>query len=216
MGSHSCIHSSLPCLISAADNAIGIARLAAQQILGRFDELPQHQLGVAENRIIRGVLLIDIAFVIGCVDDHLARRNAAAVILCLVRLVPMAEDHIGLLQESVHRPRHHPGAGAERKRMVFGKRTFAFQSRHTGICRSSASASNSSVASAYNTPCPAMIIGLLACNNTLAASAMSRGLAPLVVRFHRRVVHRAGKIFHARCRREFRPSPVPDGPFLDR
>src|SRR3546814_9478820 len=38
-----------------------------------------------------------------------------------------AEDHVGVLQELVHRLRHRPAAGAERQRMVLRKGALAFQ-----------------------------------------------------------------------------------------
>src|SRR5437899_1745705 len=67
---------------------------AAQQVPGRVDGLTQDRLGVAEDRMVGGVVLVEIALVVGRVDDGLARRNVRGHAV-LGEAAADAQHHVG-------------------------------------------------------------------------------------------------------------------------
>ena len=77
--------------------ALGIALLAAENILRGFDELAQHQLRVAQERIIRRVLFVDVALVVGRVNDHFSRRDRRRGNVVLGQTRADRQNHIGFL-----------------------------------------------------------------------------------------------------------------------
>jgi hypothetical protein len=77
-----------------------------------LDELPQHRLGVAEERVVGGVALVQVALVIGRVDDRLARGNAGGHRMAR-QAAADAEDEIRLAQVVEDGPRHDHAARAE-------------------------------------------------------------------------------------------------------
>ena len=103
---------------------------ACTEILDRVDELAQHQLGVAEDRVVGGVVLVEVALVVGGVDDALCRRDVRGHAV-LGEAAPDAEDDVGLGQEVEDGPGHHAAAaGAERQRVVLREGALALQGGH--------------------------------------------------------------------------------------
>src|SRR5207253_2969772 len=79
-----------------------VARAAAQQVPRCVDELAQDQLGVAEDRMVGGVVLVEIALVVGGVDDGLPRRDVRGHAVT-GEAAADAEHDVGLRQEMMGR-----------------------------------------------------------------------------------------------------------------
>ena len=86
---------------------------------------------MSQNRVVRGVVLVEVALVIRGVDDGFARRNIGCHAM-LGQATANTEHHISLAQEMIHWPSHDTTTGPERERMVFWKRTLSFQGGHHG------------------------------------------------------------------------------------
>src|SRR5260370_42036700 len=63
------------------------------------------------------VVLVEVALVVGGVDDDLAGGNVRGHAV-LREAAPDAEHDVGFLEEVVDRPRHHAGARTEREGMT--------------------------------------------------------------------------------------------------
>ena len=92
------------------------------------DELPHHQLRVADHRHIGRIVLVHIVLVIGDMHEHLAVEQVRAVMQAR-ETAPDAEHHIRLVQVMHDHARRSAGARAQRKRMVLTERALA---RHRG------------------------------------------------------------------------------------
>ena len=84
---------------------------------------------MAQNRVVRGIVLIEVAFVVGGVDDGFSGRDVGG------HAVPGqarsdSEHHVGLAQEVIHRASHDPTTGAQGEGMVFWEGTLALQGGH--------------------------------------------------------------------------------------
>jgi len=99
----------------------------------RLDELAQHQPRVAQQGMIRDVALVQIALVVGGVDDDLAGGDGGG------HAVPGeaaadAEHHVGLAEIVERGSGHGRSAGPQRERVVLGERALALQGRdHRGL-----------------------------------------------------------------------------------
>jgi len=70
--------------------------------------------------MIGGVVLVEIALVVGGVDDGLARRDVRGHAVA-GEAAADAEHHVGLRQEVMDGPDMTPPPPSERQRMVLGK-----------------------------------------------------------------------------------------------
>ena len=122
-------HSSSQAFLAAATSSLSEAN-ALPPPPGPFcrddlgDQRVEHQRRVADHSVIGAVLLVDVARVVGRMDDGLAGRHARPE-RRLGEARADREHQIGLGHElGVHlRPR--AGRGAERQRMAFGDRALA-------------------------------------------------------------------------------------------
>jgi hypothetical protein len=119
----------LPGLLDFRRHA-AVARAAAQEVLGRVDELAKDLLGIAQDRMIGSVVLVEIALVVGGVNDDLARRDVGRHPV-LGEAAADPEHEIRLRQEVMRRPGHDaPAAGAERERMILREGALALERGH--------------------------------------------------------------------------------------
>src|SRR5262249_27278998 len=95
------------------------ARPPPAQALYRLDELAQHPARVAKERVVRGVALVQIALVVGGVDQRLARRDARGHRMA-GEAAADSEHEVGLAQVLEDRPAYHDATGAEGQRMILG------------------------------------------------------------------------------------------------
>ena len=104
--------------------------LPPQPVLYRLDELRQHQLGVAEDRD-RGVVgFVEVARIVGRVDDFLPGRDDRGRDVVSREARADREDHVGIEQELASVPGIDDAARAQRQRMVLGKGALAVGRRH--------------------------------------------------------------------------------------
>jgi hypothetical protein len=127
MGAHSASHAARTPL-DLGPHALAAGRTAPQALDG-LDELAQHQPCVAQQGMIRDVALVEVALVVGGVDDGLARRNAGR------HAVPGeaaadAEHDVGLAEVVQRVPGHRGPAGTERERMILREGALALEGRH--------------------------------------------------------------------------------------
>src|SRR5262249_44283580 len=90
----------------------------------------QDLLGVSEDRIVGRVALVEIALVVGRVNDGLSswQRRGHAV---LREATAHAEDDVGLREERVNGAGHHAAApGAEGQRVILRERALALEGGH--------------------------------------------------------------------------------------
>ena len=106
------------------------ARLAAQPIAHRLDQLAEHQLGVAENPEIGGKGLVQIARVVGRVDVLLAGREYRGGDAVAGKAAADAQHQIGFVQDMAAGPGEGAAARPERQRMILGKGALAVERRH--------------------------------------------------------------------------------------
>src|SRR5215510_12417628 len=84
---------------------------------------------MAQNRMICWVVLIEIPFVVGSVDERFARWDVGGHAM-LGQATANTEHHVSLAQEVIHGAGHDPASSPEGQRMVLGKGTFPFQGSH--------------------------------------------------------------------------------------
>ncbi len=101
----------------------------ADDVPAGVDHLPEHQLGVADYRVVDVVVLIDIAGVVCRLNHRLAWRDVHAHSV-LGEATADAEHHVRAAHEVVHRPRHDPGAAAQGQGMGLREGAFAQQGGH--------------------------------------------------------------------------------------
>ena len=127
---HPFLEPRLPRLPHLARGAAVAPGASAQEVRSRIDELAQDQLGVAEDRIVRGIVLVEIALVVGRVNDGLSRRDVGGhAVACEAAADP--EHHVSLRQEMVRRAGHHTTTpGAQRQRMIFREGALPLERGH--------------------------------------------------------------------------------------
>jgi hypothetical protein len=116
-----------------AGNLLGClpaSRRASEPILDGFEELREHKLGVPEDRHIGRIGLVDIARVVGCVNDLLARRDRGAGDAMRGEAAADAEHDVGLIEEMATVARIDDAAGAERKRVILREDALAVDRGH--------------------------------------------------------------------------------------
>ena len=170
---HFASHASRFAAISSAGRAVQQA--SAEPILHRLDQRRQRQLRIAEQRHLGRVALVQIARVVGGVDDR-ARRSAAAAwsadggsARCRSPRIRSAREYRKCAPCPVKPLPPEPSASAWSSGNALLPSTVVI----TGLCSSSASRTSSSLASAYSTPWPARITGHDASTSRRAASSTS-------------------------------------------
>ena len=121
-GRHSASHGSRTALISSATGAG--SRGAATSVLELAEQRLEDQLGVADQRLLAGHVLVDVHRIERGVDDRLAGRHVDAEV-GLGEAAADAEDQVGIAQEVIDRRRDGVAARAEREHVVLGKRALA-------------------------------------------------------------------------------------------
>ena len=81
---------------------------------------------VAQERVVGGVALVEIALVVGRVDERLARRDGGRHAVT-GEAAPDAEDHVGLAEILQGVSGHRRAARPERERMILGESALAFE-----------------------------------------------------------------------------------------
>ena len=89
----------------------------------------EHQLGVAQNADVDRQIRIQIAIVVRHLDYGLARRNRDGHPF-LAEAARDPQDHVGFVHTVRYSVCPRTTSGADRERMVLGKRTLAEQRRH--------------------------------------------------------------------------------------
>ncbi len=102
---------------------------AASQGLDGLDELPQHESRVPQERIVGRVVLVEVALVIGGVDERLAGRDTGRHPVA-GEATSDAEDHVGLAEILQGVPGHGRATGAECQRVILGERALGFHRGH--------------------------------------------------------------------------------------
>ena len=110
---------------------VGGTGLAAGLPLDLFEELVQHQPGVAHHRIVRFVVLVDVAIGIGGVDEGLAWRQGSGKV-AFGHAGAHGEYGVGAGEEAVHLTGLAGAADTQGEGMVFGKGALALQGGHNG------------------------------------------------------------------------------------
>jgi len=121
-----------PCLALARDllgHAVR-AGLAAEPVTHRLDQLAEHELGVAEDAEIGGKGLVQVARVVGRVDDLLTRRDDWGGDAVAGKAAADAEQQIGFVQDVPPGPGKGAAAGPERQHVILREGAFAVEGGH--------------------------------------------------------------------------------------
>jgi hypothetical protein len=99
---------------------------AASLALDGLDELTQHELGVAQKWVVGGVALVEVALVVGGVNERLVRWDSGGHAVA-GEAAPDAEDHVGLAEILQGVAGHHRAARPEGERMILGESALALR-----------------------------------------------------------------------------------------
>src|SRR5262249_629781 len=103
------------------------AFVVTQVVFHSLDELYQYRFGIPEDRIVRRIVLVDVPFVIGRMNDCLPCGDRRGNYVVARQTGADGQYHVRFLEKCMNWSRHKAGGGAKGEGMMFGKGAFTLE-----------------------------------------------------------------------------------------